>query len=118
MALMDTCELLQILCWCPTHTQKLVPADLSFIGYHDATAEGAGGVWFPFNPSPSPILWQVLFPPDIQQTLISKLNPHGYLTNSDLELATAILATGLLANVTGICHLSVGTFCDNTLTVS
>jgi hypothetical protein len=45
-ALEDLCTLLRILASRPTHVRELVPDMPQYVGYHDAAAEGAGGVWF------------------------------------------------------------------------
>jgi hypothetical protein len=46
-------------------------------------------------------------------------NPHGGITNSDLELATEVLAIGvILDQAPNIKHSPLGTLCDNTPTIS
>ncbi len=44
-ALEDLVSLLCLLGSHPTHIQELVPDMPHYVGYHDAAAEGAGGVW-------------------------------------------------------------------------
>jgi hypothetical protein len=52
----------------------------------------ASGSWPPPTPTCGPILWpRSLFPADVQDALVSTCNPHGAITNFDLELAGAIL---------------------------
>jgi hypothetical protein len=46
VALEDIISLLCILSLRPTHVRELVPDMPHYVGYHDAAAEGAGGVWF------------------------------------------------------------------------
>jgi hypothetical protein len=84
------------------------------VGTHDASGTGASGVWLPsphtilrsvplqivtqrntlttVTPSsPVPIVWRAWFPARISQDLVSFRNPHGSITNSDLELAWGII---------------------------
>ena len=83
-----------------------------YVGYHDAAAEGAGGVW-------SPWVWRLEFPTDIAQDVVSLSNPNGSITNSDLELAAEVLTVGvLLAKAAIIKHQPLGTLCDYSPTVS
>merc|ERR550539_1666539 len=91
----------------PTRIAEVVPLSASALGYHDASGIGAGGVWFPdpsltsrmAGPLPcgTPILWRYQWPTDIQQRLVSNSNPHGTITNSDLELAGGLLHIEALA---------------------
>jgi hypothetical protein len=61
----------------------------------------------------------VVFPVDIAQDVVSLSNPHGSITNSDLELAAEVLAVGvLIAKALIIKHQPIGTLCDNSPTVS
>jgi hypothetical protein len=90
-----------------------------YVGYHDAAAEGAGGVWFSLRDNMSPTVWRVAFPHDIKSEVITDNNPTGLLTNSDLELAAEVMAVGVALNVARtIKHVPLGTLCDNTPTVS
>ncbi len=56
-ALEDLCTLLCILALWPTHVRELVPDMPQYVGYHNAAAEGAGGVWFLLVDSMSPMVW-------------------------------------------------------------
>ncbi len=88
-------SLLQLLTSRPTHVQELVPKTPCLAGYHDAVAEGAGGVWFLLRNHTPPLVWRKEFPADIATDLVSKDTLHSRLTNSDLELAMEILAVGV-----------------------
>ena len=92
-----------------------------------------GGVWFPpldqapplvlQQPKASrlkhPILWQARFPPKIQSQLVSYDNPNNLVTNSDLQLSSAITHNDVLANALPlVAHLSTCTFSDNTPAVA
>jgi hypothetical protein len=90
-----------------------------YVGYHDAAAEGAGGVWFSLSDNMPPTVWRVAFPQDIASEVVSDDNPKGRLTNSDLELAAEVMAVGVaLAVAPKVKHVPLGTLCDNTPTVS
>ena len=81
-----------------------------YVGYHDAAAEGAGGVWFSLRDNMSPTVWRVAFPHDIKSEVITDDNPTGLLTNSDLELAAEVMAVGVALNVARtIKHVPLGT---------
>ena len=89
----------------PTRIAELIPLHPCALGYHDASGRGAGGVWFPtpdltprLGIAPNtPLLWRYAWPPDITSKLITPANPHGTITNSDLELAGGLLHLDILA---------------------
>lgn len=118
-AILDICTLIHQLCKRPTHVNELIPDPPSHVAYHDAAAEGAGGVWFSLEEDKQPAVWRTPFPPDIANNVISDDNPTGSITNSDLELAAEVFAIGIiLERATTIKHKTVGTLCDNSPTVS
>jgi hypothetical protein len=118
-ALNDLCSLIRILGLRPTHVREIVIDMPCYVGYHDAAAEGAGGVWFHLGHTMLPVVWHLAFPPDIAQNVISLSIPKGLRTNSNLELAAGVLAIGvLLAKAPVIKHQPIGTLCDNSPTVS
>ena len=118
-ALQDIVSLLHMLSSRPTHAKELVPDMPQYAGYHDAAAEGAGGVWFSLASPMQPIVWREAFPEDIASNVVSDDNPNGGITNSDLELAAEVLAIGvILDKAPCIKHVPLGTLCDNTPTVS
>lgn len=93
----------------PTRLYELVPTHPILEGMHDASRDGAGGVWIP-QPSAvgravkasvaesdgtyhrptlrtvGPIVWRCPFPPPITSQLVSWENPLGTINNSELEL--------------------------------
>ena len=82
----------------PTRIQEIIPLNPSVMGDHDASGAGAGGVWFPtptldsrVSTSAPPILWRFEWPKEVQEQLITEANPHGTITNSELELAGGLL---------------------------
>ena len=90
-----------------------------YAGYHNAAAEGAGGIWFSLVDDISPVVWWEAFPADIATEVVSEDTLHGCLTNSDLELAAEVLAVGIaLDRITNTKHAPLGMLCDNTPTVS
>jgi hypothetical protein len=118
-ALKDLCTLLRILALRPTHVWELVPDMHHYVGYHDAAAERAGGVWFSFVDNMPPVVWQAAFPHDIASEVVSDGNPEGRLTNSNLELAAEVMAVGIaLVLAPKVKHVLLGTLFDNTPTVS
>jgi hypothetical protein len=42
------------------HVDELVPDMPRYVGYHDAAAEGAGGVWFSLTDHMPPLVWRKL----------------------------------------------------------
>jgi hypothetical protein len=118
-AILDLCSLIHLLGARPTHVRELIPDTPQYIGYHDAAAEGSGGVWFSLEFAMRPILWREEFPHNIACNVVSESNPTGGITNSDLELAAELFAVGIiLANAPQIKHATLGTLCDNSPTVS
>jgi hypothetical protein len=118
-ALLDLCSLLKILGGRPTHVRELVLTMPRYVGYHDAAAEGAGGVWFSLVHDMPPCVWRLPFPEDIATDVVSHQRPDGKVSNSDLELAAEVLAIGtLLAKAPFTKWEPIGTLCDNTSTVS
>ena len=103
-ALEDFRWLLRDLSSRPTRIAELVPLLSSAEGHHDASGEGAGGVWFPADhlapregTTGQPVVWRILWPRRIADLLITDANPNGTITNSDLELAGGLLHLEALA---------------------
>eukprot|EP00978_Attheya_sp_CCMP212_P003862 scaffold8211_cov81-Attheya_sp.AAC.1 len=67
-----------------------------FVGYCDASALGAGGVWFSGLLSLTPTVWRVEWPSDITANVVSDKNPDGAITNSDLEMAGVLIQQQLV----------------------
>ena len=117
----------------PTHLEEVVPTPPIYFGAMDASKAGMGGVWFPpLTPLPTfsirppaaarlshPILWRSPFPDSIQSQLVSTDNPHGTVTNSDLELAGSIAHDDVLCQALPLTqHISTCSFSDNTPAVA
>jgi hypothetical protein len=117
-ALKDLIALMHLLSSRRTHVRELVPDIPRHAGYHDAAAEGAGGVWFSLCDDTPPMVWREAFPDNNAREVVSVETPKGRLSNSDLELAAEVLAVGVALERGNFKHTPLGTFCDNTPTVS
>jgi len=53
-AILDLCSLIHLLGARQTNVRELIPDTSQYIGYHDAAAEGSGGVWFSSSTSSEP----------------------------------------------------------------
>ena len=73
-----------------------------------------GGVWFGNNTTDHPTLWRQAFPPDITTSLVTYENPHGTISNSDLELAGHVAHNNVLASIANIENTTVASYTDNT----
>jgi hypothetical protein len=118
-ALLDTGTMIQELARRPTHVSELVAQDFDYVGFCDASAFGAGGVWFSAIKAIPPTVWRVEFPPDITAQVVSDKNPTGALTNSDLEMAGVSLQFLALEQIApDLRHAHVAIGCDNTPAVA
>jgi hypothetical protein len=120
-ALLDFAVVIRDLASRPTHVNELVQQDLHYTGYCDASAFGAGGVWFGAGKHLPPMVWRVQWPTDITNAVVSTTNPKGHLTNSDLELAGVLLQEAVLEATLGPnamqdAQTAIG--CDNSPAVS
>jgi hypothetical protein len=95
-----------------------------------------GGIWFPAstellkrpaigsaaksstNKGAGPILWRAKFDGDITRDLVSYENPRGTITNSDLELAAAIVQHNVAAHQFDIRERTIASGSGNTPTVA
>jgi hypothetical protein len=118
VAMEDLISLMHLLSSRPTHVHELVPDMPHHVGYHDAAAEGAGGVWFSLSDDTPPVVWREEFLEDIAREVVLVDMPNGRLTNLDLELAAEVLAVGFALEQRTSKHTPLGTLCDNTPTVS
>ena len=65
----------------PMHVNKLVSGPVNYKGTLDASGEGAGDIWVLGEKDMAPIVWQVKWPQEIQDRLITFANPTGDITN-------------------------------------
>ena len=105
-----------------THMSELIPEQHPrFMGASDAAKAGMGGVWLPPVAESAllmPILWRAPFPRFIQEQVVSVSNPHGRVTNSDLELAATVAQQAVLAREYDLAGCTTHSYCDNTPAVS
>ena len=126
----------------PTRLYELVPTTPTVIGAHDASGFAMGGVILPtphavgrqvklYGPAspttssftthrattPHPILWRAPFPAAIRKQLVSFKNPHGSITNSDLELAGSFVQHAATAQCFDVRERTTLHKSDNTPTV-
>ena len=118
--LRDWITLLHQLSSRPTDVRELITTAPTFVGYVDACAFGAGGVWFSGTSAIQPTVWRIKFPPYIIANLVSENNPKGKITNSDLEMAGLLCQWLVLECITphSLKHNTIGIFSDNTPTVA
>jgi hypothetical protein len=95
-ALTDAAAVIRDLARRPTHVSELTQHELHYTGCCDASAFGAGGVWFGADRELTPLVWRVQWPKDITDAVVSFKNPSGRITNSDLELAGVVLQNSVL----------------------
>ena len=96
----------------PTHLAEIVPQDPSYLGTTDAAKPGMGGVIF--DHEGRPYLWRSPFPLDVQREIVSADNPHGRLTNSDLEHAAVQAQKAVLAHHFPVRYATLMNGTDNT----
>jgi hypothetical protein len=104
-----------------THVSELVQQPIDYVGYCDASAFGAGGVWFGSKRPLDRIVWRVQWPTDVTYTVVSDSNPDGQLTNSDLEMAGVLLHAAVLEEIlgpSGMIGTQAAIGCDNSPSVA
>jgi hypothetical protein len=100
----------------PTHLAEVVPQAPSFIGATDAAKVGMGGVYF--DASGQGYVWRFPFPDDVQSQLVSKANPSGQVTNSDLEQAGLLAQVSVISHHHDVAYATLANGSDNTPAVS
>lgn len=128
------------ICGRPTRLFEIVAQDTpEVLGATDACGYGIGGVAFPNGTAHqrhhlhcdsasssgmrhasltqgtlAPVVWQYQLPADITARLITHQNPHGTITNSDLELLATVVHKDVLAHAFDIRERTIATGTDNT----
>ena len=97
----------------PTRLGEVVPDLPVAIGTADASGAGMGGIWLSPDPAFQPLVWRSKFPCEIQADLVSTNNPHGRISNSDLELAGQIAHLDVLHQHSDCRERTVSTLTDN-----
>jgi len=124
----------------PTRLYELVPTHPVAHGFHDASAMGAGGVWFPepytsvrlhrarilerdgtwhtVSPrTPGPTVWRCAFPPHVTSALASFNNPAGTINNSELELLGHFWHVDVAARTLDVRERTIRSATDNAATL-
>ncbi len=103
----------------PTRCQELVAGWPDFDGVVDASSHGVGGVIIGELSECSPTIFCLKWPPDISEDVISKSNPTGKITNSDLELAGLTILWLVMEHICSLLTKKpVALFSNNSPTVS
>ena len=97
----------------PTRFGEIVPDLPIAIGTADASGAGMGGIWLSHDPAFQPLVWRSRFPSEVQDDLVSTDNPHGRISNSDLELAGQIAHLDVLNQHSDCRERTVSTLTDN-----
>ncbi len=101
--------------WC----RELVAGWPDFIGVVNASSHGVGGVIIGKMSECPPTVFRLQWPPNITANVISKANPRGTLTNSDLKLAGLVLLWLMMEHVCGpLAEKRIALFSDNSPIVS
>ena len=66
--------------------------DPGFMGWLDASGEGAEGGWLPGKDTLEPTIWRLEWPKKLQAWLITPTNPEGDLVINNLEMSGKLLA--------------------------
>ena len=102
----------------PTKCTNLVADWPDFIGITDASAHGLGGVIVGERRSVPPTVFRLQWPDEIRNSIVSATNPHGTITNSDLEMAGLLMLWLVMEDVcTPLTDAHVALFSDNSPTV-
>jgi hypothetical protein len=105
----------------PTRIAEIIPSDPRTIGACDAAGSGMGGVHFvPGHSAGSvrPIAWRHQFSSTVTAALVSSNNPHGSISNSDLELAGTVGHHDVLVQATDMREHTTYNLHDNTPAVA
>jgi hypothetical protein len=97
----------------PTHLHELFPGPATFVGAHDASLQGMGGIWFPPDDTSPCIAWRWPLPPHLQHRLVTYENPSGDLNNSQLELAGHLAHLHVLADAVPLSGQTIVALGDN-----
>jgi hypothetical protein len=97
----------------PTHLSELFPGPATFVGAHDASLQGMGGVWFPPDDTSPCIAWRWPLPSHLQHRLVTSDNPSGDISNSDLELAGHLAHLHVLADAVPLSGQTIVALGDN-----
>jgi hypothetical protein len=91
LAIKDMCTILRKSTTRLTRCKELVAGWTDYVGICNASSFGAGGVILGELSTCRPTVFQLQWPPDITESVISDKNKGGTLTNLDLEMAGLLL---------------------------
>ncbi len=100
----------------PVPITHLIPQAPHYYSAVDASSYGMGGFWVPTTLAThhQPIAWRFQWDPQVRNRLITSDNPHGTLTNSELELAALVSGHHAILQHTHQPHTSIVIATDNT----
>ena len=105
----------------PTRIYELFPSEVTYLGATDASGLGMGGVFFVPTPDSTPeapdyesYLWQQKFPDFVRENLVTRENPKGTITNSDLEMAATVAHNDVVALKFCVAEATLHCVHDNT----
>ena len=102
----------------PTKCSNLITAWPDYVGIKDASKQGVGGIIIGERKEVPPTVFRLRWPEDIRNDIISKTNPNGTITNSDLEMAGLLLLWVVMEAVCpSLNGAHVALFSDNSPTV-
>jgi hypothetical protein len=99
-----------------TRLGEIVPDTPCVIGATSASGLGFGGVFFSHITGPT--VWRSPITEPIRARLVSHSNPHGDITNSDLEQFAALAHLDVITSLLDVREQTIGTLTDNTPTLS
>jgi hypothetical protein len=102
----------------PTCCQEPVARWPDFVGVVDASSHGVGGIIIGKLSECPPTVFCLQWPPDITTNVITKSNPMGTLTKSDLELTGLVILWIMMEHVcTDLAEKRVALFSNNSPSV-
>jgi hypothetical protein len=98
--------------------RELVIGWPDFVGVKDTSSQGVGGIFIGELSKCTPAVFRFTWPDDVRKDVVSKLNPSGKISNSDLEMAGLLMLFVIMEQVCGpLVEKRVALFSDNSLTV-
>jgi hypothetical protein len=104
----------------PTPLHRVIPTPPRYVGATDASVKGMRGWWTTSTTQHTlqNTLWRAKFPPDVQDQLVTTLNPTGTINNSNLELTALIMGSILITSAPHMPHTNICLASDNTAAVT
>jgi hypothetical protein len=83
----------------PTRCLELVTVWPDFVGVKDASSHGVGVIIIGEMSKCTPTVFRFARPDDVRKDVVSKLNPSGKISNSDLEMAGLLMLFVIMEQV-------------------